>query len=129
MPGERSRSGLERVMNALAESGLKLSAEEIVLETTEGGADPAQEAKRTALVLQHALQQFEYVNRRLSHLGHTVNPRTWRSGRQGYENRCLKCGSIVTFAVAEDEVRSQALDTRCPARDFRPAITQTGSGS
>ena len=113
MADKRNRNPLERLADELAESVFRLSDEEILGETTEAGADPKQEAERTRLVLQQALQSFESVNRRLSNLGHTINPTSWRSEGNEYHNRCLNCGSIVTFTA--EEPRNLALYTRCPA--------------
>jgi hypothetical protein len=128
MADERDRAGLERLMKELAESVLKLSEDVILAESSEAGANFQQEAERTRSVLRQAAQRFQSLSRRLSDLGHTFNPKSWRSEGRVYQNRCLNCGSIVTFAAAADEVRSPALDTRCRAKDY-PAMTQTGSGS
>ncbi len=128
MADERERDNLERIVTALAESVLKLPDEAILAETNDAGANPQDEAERTRSVLRHAAQNFEYVNKRLSDLGHAVNPKTWSSGRGGYQNRCLNCGLIVMFALTNDLLRNQALNTRCSAMAFR-AMIQTGNGS
>ena len=114
MADKLNHDPLERLADELVESAFRLSDEEILAcENTEAGVDPKQEAERTRLVLQQALQSFESVNRRLSNLGHTINPTSWRSEGNEYHNRCLNCGSIVTFTA--DEPRNVALYTRCPA--------------
>lgn len=128
MADERGDDGLEPVMNELSRSVLRSSGEDILAESIEAGSNPQEEAERTRLVLRQVTQEFESLNRRISDLGHRVNPKAWRSGRESYQNRCLNCGATLTFALAVDEVRGSVFDTRCPARDFRD-ISQTGSGS
>jgi hypothetical protein len=112
MADKRNRDHPEHLWDELAESVFRLSDEAILAESTETGTDPQEEAERTRLVLQQALQSFESVNRRLSNLGHTINPTSWRSEGNEYHNRCLNCGSIVTFTA--DEPRNLALYSRCP---------------
>lgn len=110
---DKNRDPLERLADEVAESVFRLSDGEILDESTQAGADPKQEAEHTRWVLQQALQSFDFVNTRLSNLGHTINPNSWRSEGNVYHNRCLNCGSIVTFAA--DGPRNLALYTRCPA--------------
>lgn len=115
MADKQNREHLEHLADELAESVLRLSDEEILEERSEAGADPKPEAERTRLALQKGLQSFESVNRRLSNLGHTINPNGWRSEGNEYHNRCLNCGSSVMFTA--DEPRSLALYTPCPANN------------
>jgi hypothetical protein len=105
---------LERIMNQLAESVLGLSDEAILAETSETGADPEAEAERTRLVLRQASSALDDVNRRLSNLGHTINPNYWWPGRAGYHNNCLDCGSVVTLTTATGEMQGNAFDSPCP---------------
>ncbi len=128
MADERGDEGLERAMNELSESVLRLASEDILAESIEAGSNPQELAERTRLVLQKTAQRFESLNRRISDLGHTVNPKTWRGGREGYQNRCLNCGATLTFALAGGEVRGSGFATQCPASGSR-AIVHTGSGS
>ncbi|SRR5579862_842764 len=113
MADKRNRDHLERLWDELAESVFRLSDEAILAESTETGTDPQEEAERTRLVLQQALQSFESVNRRLSSFGHTINPKSWRSDGNVCENLCLNCVTILTFTAGEP--RSLALYTRYPA--------------
>ncbi len=108
---------LERLMNQLAESVLRLSDEAILAETCEAGADPQQEADRTRLVLRQASKALDDVNNRLSNLGHTINSDGWWRGRWGYHNTCATCGSFVSFTSATGEMRGEALDGLCPESD------------
>jgi hypothetical protein len=71
---------LERLMNQLADSVLRLSDEAILAETREVGADLEQEAERTRLVLRQASKALDNVNKRLSNLGHAINSNDWRRG-------------------------------------------------
>ena len=105
---------LERLMNQLAESALGLSDDAILIETTEAGADPEQEAERTRLILRQASKAFDNVNNRLSNLGHAINSSDWQGGQWGYHNNCLNCGSSVSFTTATGEMRGEALDGPCP---------------
>jgi len=113
MADRRNRDHLERLWDELAECVFRLSDEATLAESTETGADPQEEAERTRLVLQHALQSVESVNRRLSSLGHTINPKSWKSDGNVFQNRCLNCGTILMFTAGEP--RCLALYTRCPA--------------
>ncbi len=105
---------LERITNHLAESMLGLSDESIIEETSEAGADPEQEAEATRLVLRQASRALDNVTKRLSNLGHIVNSNYWGRGHWGYHNRCLTCGSSVSFATATGEMQGEALDGPCP---------------
>jgi hypothetical protein len=108
---------LERLMNQLADSVLRLSDEAILAETREVGADLEQEAERTRLVLRQASKALDNVNKRLSNLGHAINSNDWRRGQQGYHNNCLNCGSSVSFTTATSEMQGEALDGLCLERD------------
>jgi hypothetical protein len=108
--GER----LERLMNHLAESALGLSDAAILAETSEDGTDPQREVERTRSVLQGASQALENVNKRLSILGHTIDSNYWWRGQWGHYNRCLDCGSLVSFTTATGEIQGEALDRPCP---------------
>ena len=103
---------LERITNHLAESMLGLSDESIIEETSEAGADPEQEAEATRLVLREALRALDNVTKRLSNLGHIVNS-NWARRQWGYHNRCLTCGSSVSFATATGEMQGDAFDAPC----------------
>src|ERR1700687_1011582 len=111
---------LEKLMNQLAESVLGLSDEAIFAETSEVGADPEQEAERTRLVLRQASETLGNANQRLSNLGDTINSNDWVRGKWGYHNRCLDCGSFVSFTTATGEVQGDALDRLCPESDQYP---------
>jgi hypothetical protein len=91
---------LKNIMNRLADSVLELSDDEITAETRGSGADPQEEAERTHAVLRQASKALEAVNKRLWSLGHTVNPKYWQHGEQGYHNNCRDCGLSVNFAAA-----------------------------
>ena len=108
---------LERLMNQLAESVLRLSDEAILDETEEAGADPPREAERTRLVLRQASKALDNVNKRLSNLGHTINSNDWRPGQWGYHNHCLNCGSLVSLTTATGEMQGKILDGLCPEGD------------
>ena len=105
---------LERLMNQLAESVLRLSDGAILAETNEAGADPEQEAERTRLVLRQASKAFDNVNNRLSNLGHAINSNDWWRGQWGFHNNCLNCGSSMSFTTATGEMQGEALDGPCP---------------
>lgn len=107
---------LERIMNQLAESVLGLSDQAILAETSEAGADPKQEAERTRLMLRQASKALDSVNKRLSSLGHTINPNYWWPGPASYHNNCLDCGSVVTLTTATGEMQGDAFDSPCPER-------------
>jgi len=105
---------LEKLMNQLADSVLGLSDEVICAETSDIGADPEQEAERTRLVLRQASKTLDNANERVSNLGHTINSNGWVRGKWGYRNRCIDCGSFVSFTTATGEVQGDALDRLCP---------------
>jgi hypothetical protein len=109
---KNSDTRLERIMNSLAESVLRLSDEAILAETGAAGADPQLEADRTRLVLRRASKALDIVNERLSNLGHAVNSKTWCRGRSGYHNTCVTCSSFVSFTTT-GEMRGDALDGLC----------------
>lgn len=108
---------LERLMNQLAESVLGLSDEAILAETHEAGSDPEQEAERTRLVLRQASKVIDGVSNRLLNLGHAINPNDWRYGQWAYHNKCLYCGSSVSFTTATGEMRGEAFEGLCPESD------------
>ena len=105
---------LERITNQLAESVLGLSDEAIIEETSEAGADPEQGAEATRLVLRQASKALDNVNKRLSNLGHTINPSYWWPGLGEYHNNCLSCGSLVSLTTATGEMQGGAFDAPCP---------------
>ncbi|MGA8621311.1 MAG: hypothetical protein WB660_22655 [Candidatus Sulfotelmatobacter sp.] len=107
---------LERLMNQLAESVLGLS-DEAIAETSEVGADPEQEAERTRLVLRKASKVFDNLDKRLSNLGHAINSNDWRCVEGIYDNYCLSCGSLVSFATATGEMQGEALNGLCLESD------------
>lgn len=108
---------LVRITDQLTDSVFATSDEAILAEFSETGADPDEEAERTRTVLREASRQLETVNRRVSNLGHTVNPDGWRREWSGYRNTCESCGSFVSFKIDNGEMRGEALDERCPDRD------------
>jgi hypothetical protein len=118
---------LERLMNQLAESVLGLSDEAILAETSQAGADPQREAERTRLVLRQASKALDNVNKRLSNLGHRVDTRSWLRAHRGYHNRCLECGSFVSFTAATGEMHGDALQRMCPESDQYPMRTREAS--
>src|SRR6059058_4787583 len=95
---------LEKLMNDLADSVLELSDEEVLSEAREVGADPLQQASKT----------FEDVNRSLSNLGHTVEPKLWRRRGEAYYNNCVTCGLSVSFTPASNQKEGDALTGPCP---------------
>jgi hypothetical protein len=105
---------LERITNQLAESVLGLSDQAILAETSEAGTDPEQEAEATRLVLRQASKALDNVNKRLSNLGHTINPNHWWPGPGEYHNNCLNCGSLVSLKTATGEMQGDAFDSPCP---------------
>src|ERR1700693_631326 len=105
---------LERLMNQLAESVLGLSDEAILEEISDAGTDPQREAERTRLVLRQASKAFDNVIQKLSILGHTIDSNYWWRGQWGYNNKCLDCGSSVSFTTATGEMQGEALDRPCP---------------
>jgi hypothetical protein len=107
--GER----LERLMNQLAESVLGLSDAAILAEASEDGVDPQREFERTRLVLRGASKALDNVNQRLSILGHTIDSNYWWRGPWGHNNKCLDCGSLVSFTTATGEMQGEALDRPC----------------
>src|SRR5208282_3252443 len=109
---------LEKLMNPLADSVLGLSAEAICAETSDVGADPEQEAERTRLVLRQASKILGDANERVTNLGHTINSSDWVRGKWSYSNRCLDCGSFVSFTTAAGEVQGAALDRLCPKNQY-----------
>jgi hypothetical protein len=108
---------LENVMNQLADSVLELSEEAMLTEIGEAGADPQREAERVRLALQKHLQTFDAVDKRLSKLGHTINSKSWWSGERRYHNKCIKCGSLVSFSTTTNEMLGDAFDRPCPASE------------
>jgi len=118
---------LVRVINELADSVLGLSDEAILAEVREAGIDPYAEAERTRSVLRDAFELLEDVHRRLSDLGHTVNPNYWQPRHGGYRNDCLNCGASVSFTTATGEMRGKALHRECPASDQYTIYTREAS--
>jgi hypothetical protein len=117
---------LKNIMNRLADSVLELSDDEIIAETHGCGSDPQEEAERTHAVLRQASKTLEAVNKRLWSLGHTVNPKYWQHGEQGYHNRCRDCGLSVNFAVA-GEIWGDALRGPCRENDRYTVLEQEAS--
>lgn len=105
---------LERIMNQLADSVLELSDEAILAEISETGADPQEKAERTHFILRQSSKTWEAVNRRLWNLGHSLNPKGWQHGEQGYNNKCRDCGLSVGFTTASNEIWGSALIGSCP---------------
>jgi hypothetical protein len=105
---------LEKVMNQLADSVLELSEEAILNEISEAGADPQREAERVRVALQKHLQTFDAVDKRLANLGHAINSKSWWRGERRYHNKCIKCGSLVSFSTTTNEMQGEASDRACP---------------
>ncbi len=105
---------LEKLMNDLADSVLELSDEEVLSEAREVGADPQQQGETTRAVLQQASKTFEDVNRSLSNLAHTVEPKLWRRRGEAYYNNCVTCGLSVSFTPASNQKEGDALTGPCP---------------
>jgi hypothetical protein len=108
---------LRRIMDQLADSVFEASDEEILAEVRGFSANPDEEAGRTRTILREASRQLEIVNRRLSHLGHTINPNSWKRGWSGYRNICEVCGSFVSLKIDTGEMQGEALDEQCSDRD------------
>jgi hypothetical protein len=117
MHEKRQDERLMRITDQLTDSVFETSDEAILAEDSDFGADPNEEAERTRTVLREASRQLEIVNRRLSNLGHTVNPNSWKRGWSGYRSTCESCGLFVTFKLDTGEMQGEALDERCSDRD------------
>jgi hypothetical protein len=118
MAFKTSYDGQQRIMNRLADSVFELSDEEILADLRESGVDPQGEADRTSSVLRKAADTWESENARLAELGHTINPNKWRSVDGSYHNRCLNCGSSVSFTTATSEMQGEASDGSCPENAY-----------
>jgi putative NIF3 family GTP cyclohydrolase 1 type 2 len=118
---------LEGIMNQLADSVLGLSDEAILAEIRDAGVEPTAVAERVRVVLRDALQTLERVNIRLSNLGHTVDSNGWQAGRGGYHNKCLNCGSAVSFTIANGEIRGRAVIAPCPDTSQREIARRQAS--
>ena len=114
--GEDER--LERMMDQLADSVFDSSDEAILGDISGFSVNPDEEAERTRTVLREASRRLEIVNRRLSNLGHTVNPNSWKRGWSGYRNTCESCGSFVNVKIDTGEMQGEALDERCSDTDL-----------
>lgn len=108
---------LRRIMDQLADSVFEASDEEILAEVRGFSAKPDEEAERARTTLREAARQLEILNRRLSNLGHTVNPNSWKRGWSGYRNTCEVCGSFVSLKIHTGEMQGEALGVQCSARD------------
>src|ERR1700741_1517157 len=106
---------LERVTSHLADSVLTLPDESILAEAGETEADLYKDAEHVRLVLSEASQVLEHVTRRLSNMGHGINPNYWHRDHRGFHTKCLNCGSSVSFKPATHEVQGGALNAPCPA--------------
>ena len=114
---------LEKIIHAVAESVMELSAEEILAETRESGENPQQQAERTRAVLLVVV-----LNKRLEDLGHSINAQYWQCDEQGYHNNCLTCGLSVSFTAASNEVRGDALRGRCQNEQHKVCYRQRVAG-
>lgn len=113
---KRSREEiLERVTSHLADSVLTLPDESILAEAGETEADLYKDAEHVRLVLSEASQVLEDVTRRLSNMGHGINPNYWHRDHRGFHTKCLNCGSSVSFTTATREAHGGALDAPCSA--------------
>jgi hypothetical protein len=108
---------LRRIMDELADSVFEASDEEILADISGFAASPDEEAERTRTVLRKASQRLGIVNRRLSKLGHTLNPNSWKRGWFGYRNTCESCGAFVNFKIDTGEMQGEALNERCSDTD------------
>jgi hypothetical protein len=104
---------LERAMDQLAESLLRSSDETIIADVIEMGSDPQAEAEYTRQRLQEASDALDCGTRRLSDLGHEIDPRSWVRGLDGYHNHCLRCGSPVSITAAGVQAHREALARLC----------------
>jgi hypothetical protein len=84
---------VERIADELTDSVLSLSDEAFLVE---GAKAEEEEAECTRMVLREAFQKLESVNRRLSNLGHRIDPNEWHHGGSSYSNTCVTCGSLVS---------------------------------
>ena len=115
MAWERNgKDHVELAMNQLAESVLGISDEDVLAEVADAGFEARVNAERVRTLLADALQALESMELRLWSLGHTINSKSWQSGRGGYRNRCVSCGLAVSLKVATGEIDGSAVRTRCP---------------
>jgi len=114
---------LERIADELTDSVLSFSDEAFLVEGTN-----AEEAECTRMVLREAFRKLETVNRRLSNLGHRIDPNEWHRGGASYSNKCVTCGSFMSFNTATGEMRGEALHARCCERDRYTNHRQIASG-
>jgi hypothetical protein len=111
----------ERIMNRLAESVLEVSDEAILGEINETVPDAHEQAEHVRSTLQRKLQTLDIVQRQLSNLGHTIDPKLWWSDEQAFYNNCLDCGSLVSLTIANNEMYGSAFNEPC-AESGRHAI-------
>jgi hypothetical protein len=104
---------LERIADELTDSVLSLSDEAFLVE----GSNAEEEAECTRMVLREAFRKLESVNRRLSNLGHRIDPNEWHRGGASYGNMCVTCGSFVSCNTKTGEMRGDALQAPCRERD------------
>ena len=116
---------VERIADELTDSMLSLSDEAFLVDGTNAEA----EAECTRMVLREAFRKLEDVNRRLSNLGHTIDPNEWHRRGASYGNRCGACGSFVSFDTTTGEMRGHALQARCSERDQYTIRRQLVSGT
>jgi len=113
MTPKNNRDGvLERIADELTDSVISLSDEAFLVEGTN-----AEEAECTRMVLCKAFRKVESVNRRLSNLGHRIDPNEWHRRGASYSNMCVTCGSFVSFNTKTGEMRGDALHAPCRERD------------
>jgi hypothetical protein len=115
---------VERIAEELTDSVLSLSDEAFLVE----GTNAEEEAECTRMVLREAFRKLESVNRRLSNLGHRIDPNEWHRGGSSYSNMCVTCGSFVSFNTTTGEMRGDALQARCCERDQYTIRRQIVSG-
>jgi hypothetical protein len=104
---------LERIADEFAGSVLSRADEAFLVEA---GTNTEEEAERTRMVLRGAFRKLENVDRRLSNLGHKIDPDKWHRECFGYTNTCLTCASLVNFNSKTGEMRGDALHARCCER-------------
>jgi hypothetical protein len=124
---ERYRERLQRVINQVSESVLRLSDEDILAEVNAAGQDPQQVAKEVQNVLQNPLRALENLNLCLYNLGHEINPSNWQCGPLAYHNTCVRCGFSVSFTIPTAEIRGSAVQRACRASGI--TIRPTGTMS
>ena len=119
---------LERIMDRLADSVMRLSKEEIFAEVLEAGYDPEETAERTRSLLRGASDALEIANTSIWKLGHTVKPNLWYRKDATFHNNCVSCGSLISFTPSTYSLGGLAAKNRCVKRDQSVADKRAASG-